>query len=77
MWDVGFRIGAAIHNYNKYVKLNESETSGTGSKKRPHVRKAHWHRYKTKDGYILKWLHPIFVNEKFADSDNMPVTFHK
>ena len=77
MWDVGFRIGAAIHNYNKYVKLNESETSGIGSKKRPHVRKAHWHRYKTKDGYILKWLHPIFVNEKFADSDNMPVTFHK
>lgn len=61
-WDVGIRIGTA---FRQQRKQNQSVSNGhTGSKKRPHVRRAHWHRYRTGKGRMnleLRWIEPVFI----------------
>lgn len=63
---VGMNLGHIIRdNKNRY--RYESEITGTGQKKSPHIRKAHFHHYWTgKKGeekkITVKFLSPIFVN---------------
>lgn len=81
-WDVGVRFGTAYRVAAKEFKkeCNESVTVHSikaGSPKRPHMRKAHWHRYHTGKGRsetILKWLPPIFV---LGSGKEIPVTIHE
>lgn len=49
-------------------KAESTYTPGTGTSKRPHVRRAHWHSYWTgarQDAdnrkLIVKWLHPMII----------------
>ena len=72
-WDVGVRLGAALRKAYHAI-----ETAGTGQHAgpRPHVRRAHWHGFrsgamKREDGspipadersFKLRWLPPIPVN---------------
>jgi hypothetical protein len=82
-WDVGVRLGAALRH-----AMASSGSSGDGTHARPraHIRRGHWHLYRTgptkrPDGtlipvasrkFSLKWLPPIAVN---VDSlDDLPAT---
>ena len=81
-WDVGVHYGTAFRVAAKEFKkeCNESVTVHSikaSSSKRPHMRKAHWHRYHTgkgRTGTILKWLPPIFV---LGSGKEIPVTIHE
>ena len=61
--EVGYRIGAELRNYNR-TKHKRGEK--TGRTVRPHMRRAHWHRFWVgpRDGdrrLVLKWLAPTMV----------------
>ena len=66
-WDVGIKYAKDIKR-KRYVNEYSSGT-GTSSHKRPHFRKAHWHRFWTgKRGteerrLITKWIEPIYVGD--------------
>ena len=70
---VGYRLGAAIRK-NKVRYVHEEPTkTGTGTKKSPHMRMAHYHSFWTgkRDDpdnrkLIVKFIPPIYVN---ADSE--------
>jgi len=82
-WDIGVRIGAALR---RSYSASGHETSGFHGAPRPHLRRAHWHGYRTgpkkladgteiptaKRQFELKWLPPIPVN--VDDLDAMPTT---
>ncbi len=78
-WDVGVRIGAALR---AAYQAEQTGSGGTHEGPRPHVRRAHWHGFrsgprKRPDGseiptaerrLDLRWLPPIAVNLDGADS---------
>jgi len=82
-WDVGVRLGAALR---KAYHASETRGEGTQASPLPHVRRAHWHGFrsgamKRDDGtpipagerkFTLKWLPPIPVN--LEDVSDLPAT---
>jgi len=73
-WPVGVRLGAvfrkAMENDRDVPLSGESVTVVV----RPHVRRAHWHTYRTGpkgSRSVLKWLSPIIVGAKSA-GDALP-----
>ena len=80
-WEVGYRIGAAIRSGRSNEETSErveSQYPGSGTPKRPHVRRAHWHGYWTgpRDGkrlFSLQWLPPIPVK---IDTGDGPMVIH-
>jgi len=82
VWTVGERIGSNIRKYRneEAQRCDDRETSGTHASPRPHIRRAHWHYFRTgpKTGeqkLILHWLAPIPVG--FDDEQDLPVVIHK
>lgn len=76
-WDVGYRIGNTIRQYNNTNSSNKTDHKSQSSK-RPHSRRGHWHHFwigkkNEKQTLILKWVSPIFVNG--SDDDNI-TTIH-
>ena len=74
--EVGYRIGADLRNYNR-VKYERGEK--TGRTVRPHMRRAHWHRFWVgpRDGerrLVLRWVAPTMVN---VNKDFETATLHK
>ena len=65
-YNVGYHIG---ERFESQLKKRNAVTvshigSGTGSSKRPHVRRAHWHHYWTGAGRTtreVRWLEPMFI----------------
>ena len=65
-YNVGYHIG---ERFESQLKKHNAVTvshigSGTGSTKRPHVRRAHWHHYWTGAGRTtreVRWLEPMFI----------------
>ena len=83
MWDVGVRYGKAIHaaksEYRKHIQRERSETGERKDRKptRPHVRRAHWHRFKTGKGRTettTHWIAPVYV---CGNGQEIPVTIHE
>ena len=88
MWDVGIRYGKAITNAKKEIqKIADSEqeieqeaedmpkTHKSRKPVRPHVRRAHWQRYKVGKGRTetrINWIPPTFVCGK----KQIPVTIY-
>jgi len=83
--DVGIHIGSSLRKYkNKDKKneiVNESNEIKTGSSKRPHARRGHWHHFWTGkknnlDGrrLVLKWIPPIFINGYNENLDSLTIT---
>ena len=81
MWDVGFRYGKAIElskrNASKGV-YDESDTSDSGDhvkrSVRPHIRSAHWQRYRVGKGrkeIRVHWIAPIMVNSDSEDGEDI------
>ncbi len=71
-WDVGVRFGGLLRT--AYAKAGAGQ--GTGSSKRPHVRRAHWHGYwvgprsdPEKRRLELRWLPPILVGMKGREGE--------
>lgn len=78
-YDVGIRIGSAIRQY-RMASQDKPAVSGTGSAKRPHSRRGHWHHYwtgpKTGDRkLVLRWTAPTFIHSELGKSDNEIVVF--
>jgi len=66
VYEVGFRLGSELREYQKYVA---EHSKPKGGKKRPHIRRAHWHRFWTgpRNGerkINIKWIPPVFVGIK-------------
>ena len=82
-WDVGVRLGAALR---RAYHGEATGQGGTHAGPRPHIRRAHWHGFRTgpmkrADGseiaaaervLSLRWLPPIAVN--IDDVDALPAT---
>lgn len=82
-WDVGVRMGAALR---AAYQAAETLATGTHAGPRGHVRRAHWHGFrsgplKREDGsdiptaerrFDLRWMPPIAVN--LPDVDGLPST---
>ena len=81
--DAGYRVGAEIRNvreinvYKNKTEANEQNLdilpSAVGSKKTPHVRRAHWHHFwigSEKAGnrkLVIRWLSPIAIGSRVQD----------
>lgn len=66
-FDIGVRIGASIRRAAQYNSPARVSEPGTGSPKRPHSRRGHWHHYWTgphtgKRELVLKWTPPTFIH---------------
>ncbi len=82
-WDVGVRMGAALR---EAYQVAQTQGDGDGTSPRGHVRRAHWHGFRSgprlrDDGseipadqrkFDLRWLPPIAVN--LPDIDALPAT---
>lgn len=81
-WDVGVRIGKAIRSHrnssSNSTTTNNPGTHKAGTRKRPHVRRAHFHNYWVGSGnakhLVLKFLAPSYIN--FASADCIDVVKH-
>ena len=76
-FDVGIRIGAALR-LGAARPQGVRSSAGTGSQKRPHARRGHWHHYWTGplDGertLILKWTAPTVIHPELEQEDNVVV----
>lgn len=81
-WDVGVRFGTAFRKWSKEHNDTSHTATGTGSAKRPHTRRAHWHRYWYNDKERGKVLRPLWVAETFVglngkDPKDNPAVIHK
>lgn len=78
--EIGFTIGTTL-GATKYVYENNTPIdtiSKTNTKKAPHIRKPHWHTYKTGKGrseISVKWLDAMFINA--TDENDINITIHK
>lgn len=61
--DVGFHVGRDLGKEQRHGAVS---ATGSGSSKRPHVRRAHWHSFWTGSGegrrLVARWVSPIVVN---------------
>lgn len=78
-WLVGERIGAALRLHDADAAVIDAGAQDAddapGRRVKPHVRRAHWHKYRTgpRDGqghWVVKWLQPVFV--KVRDVAELP-----
>ena len=85
-WDVGYRIGNTIRQYQHSSKsvsdVSSSDNQSSEKKstaKRPHSRKGHYHHFwvgSKKDNsrkLVLKWIAPMFIN---GGQDDIVATVH-
>ena len=85
-WDVGVRMGAALR---VAYELAQTQVEAMGASPRGHVRRAHWHGFRSgprlrEDGseipveqrkFDLRWLPPIAVN--LPDISELPSTIKR
>ena len=81
-WDVGVRYGTAFRKWKKEQSTAESKPNGKHTGKRPHSRKAHWHKYWYGSGdnkYCrYRWLGFMLINaDKEKKTGKSPVTIHQ
>lgn len=82
MWDVGVQYGKAIRvakrEYKKHIKReNDSVESKDRKPVRPHIRRAHWHKYHVGEGRKQTktlWLAPVYV---CGNGKEIPVTIRE
>jgi hypothetical protein len=65
-WDVGVRLGAALDMAAERANQEDCEwKGGTHARPRGHIRRAHWHTYRTgtqRSIPVVKWISPVLVN---------------
>ncbi len=70
VFEVGSNIGPQLRAAREAVSR-----AGTGTHKRPHIRRGHWHGYwygarNTAQSFKYRWLSPIFVGANVADEED-------
>lgn len=81
-YEVGVRFGAAFRKWTAGT-LGADHSTGTGSHKRPHMRRAHWHRFWTgkrnsdERKLIIKWVSECFCGIAEGETDKMSAVQHK
>lgn len=80
MWDVGVKYGKAIRvakqEYKKHIERERSEQKDR-KPVRPHIRRAHWHKYHVGEGRKetkTLWLAPVYV---CGSGKEIPVTIRE
>ena len=81
-WNVGNEFGISYRRWKKEREASHGSgvrhSEGTGTKKRPHSRKAHWSHYwyGTGDNKVRrpKWISATFVNASVQSDDGVTVT---
>ena len=72
--NVGVRIGAAFRHG---LRISSGGSTGTGSAKRPHMRRGHWHHYwrgaKDSRELVLKWTAPTMIHSECGENENIVV----
>lgn len=78
LWEVGYRIGAALRAAETGAR-GAGAAAGDRQSPRPHVRRAHWHHYwigpRTAQTLALRWLPPVLVAG--LDPDDLTTTVHE
>jgi hypothetical protein len=81
-WDVGLRIGAALRRaaagQGDPTAPPGDEEPERRNRPRPHIRRAHWHTFRTGEGRTgrkLRWMAPVPVN--LEDAGALPATVHR
>ncbi|MPX31764.1 hypothetical protein C0126_09205, partial [Moraxella catarrhalis] len=63
IYEVGSRLGGEIRHYQEQIEQGKHRQT---SKKRPHIRRGHWHGHWHGTGqakeFKIKWQPAIFVN---------------
>lgn len=75
IWDLGLQTTEIIRKYNKsHININKIEnkevhtTNKSGTPKKPHSRRGHWHHYwkgtigTDERRLVLKWVAPTFIH---------------
>lgn len=78
MWDVGVRYGNAFRGWQKKIQTHNISAEGnvkSGTPKRPHFRRAHWHTYLYGHGEE-KIARAKWVAETFVGKGEAPATIH-
>ena len=84
-WNVAWRLGAQIRAAEREAAEREAEAGGEGARKRPHIRRAHWHSFWTgprdparahERKKAVKWLPPLAVNAR-ESSEDMPAVVRR
>ena len=68
-WEVSYRLGAALRGAEVEQSVGDADASGGGrARPRPHIRRAHWHSYRTgprerpeEQRLVVRWLPPLPV----------------
>lgn len=83
-YKVGEYFGAAFRKFTYENATKSSKSTGTGSAKRPHMRRAHWHGYwRGKKGsenrtLVRRWVHESFINVDYDTGEKkLGVAKHK
>lgn len=82
--EVGERFGEAFRKWTRGTLGRSHEGTGTGSKKRPHLRRAHWHRFwkgkrnSDERELIVRWVSECYcgITESEA-ADKLDIVSHK
>ena len=81
MWDVGIMYGQAIRvakqEYKKYLLSERTDETKERKPTRPHIRRAHWHKYRVGEGRKetkMLWLAPVYV---CGNGKEIPVTIRE
>lgn len=74
--NVGVRVGAAFRRSRSHRSTNSS--TGTGSAKRPHMRRGHWHHYwrgpmTGERELVLHWTAPMMIHGEIGADDDVIV----
>lgn len=76
---VGMRYAGAVRMWPQHLgQRAASDTSGLGTPRMPHVRRAHYHLYWSGPGRQeprVRWLQPTLVNMKGQEMDDYPVSY--
>lgn len=75
-WDTGYYIGAKIRSASRASV--PTSNPGTGSRKRTHIRRGHWHHFWKGSGddrhLELQWVFPLVVN---GDDGELPARINE
>lgn len=77
--NVGVRIGAALRRSSGSIPTPSKKSEPTGIKRRPHMRRGHWHHYWTgargsADRRLkLNWVAPTMIHPEEGDADEVVV----
>ncbi len=81
-WDVAYRMGAALQRGREAADRESDSVPTVRAKMRPHIRRAHWHRYWTgarnepdNRNLLARWLPPIPIALD-DDPDSIVTTVH-